>query len=303
MRPERRPRLGRAGRCRGFTLVELVVAIVIFGVMAATLTVFVRPAFEAYLAVRDRADLAAQAGHALARMQADVRAAVPNSIRTPAANCIEMLPTRGGGRYRRAADTVNDSAPGCASRASCSAPLDPTQATTVFDVLTPLNPVPAPGDFVVVDNQNPGDVYAGSNRAAIGAVAVPAAAYGRHRITVAATAFPAGYDGGRFVVVPASQRAVFYVCSGADGTLDANGNGRGTLVRLSSYGFNAAYPAACPATAGGAVLATLVRSCRFVYDPNQGATQQNGFVSLQLELARHGETASLVFGAHVLNTP
>ena len=234
--------------------------------MAATLTVFVRPAFEAYLAVRDRADLAAQAGHALARMQADVRAAVPNSIRTPAANCIEMLPTRGGGRYRRAADTVNDS---------------------------------APGDFVVVDNQNPGDVYAGSNRAAIGAVAVPAAAYGRHRITVAATAFPAGYDGGRFVVVPASQRAVFYVCSGADGTLDANGNGRGTLVRLSSYGFNAAYPAACPASAGGAVLATLVRSCRFVYDPNQ----QNRFVSLQHELARHGETASLVFGAHVLNTP
>ena len=198
----------------------------------------------------------------------------------------------GGGRYRRAADTVNDSAPGFAPGASCSAPLDPTQATTVFDVLTPLNPVPAPGDFVVVDNQNPGDVYAGSNRAAIGAVAVPAAAYGRHRITVAATAFPAGYDGGRFVVVPASQRAVFYVCSGADGTLDANGIGHGTLVRLS-----------CPATAGGAVLATLVRSCRFVYDPNQGATQQNGFVSLQLELARHGETASLVFGAHVLNTP
>ena len=260
------------------------------GVMAATLTVFVRPAFEAYLAVRDRADLAAQAGHALARMQADVRAAVPNSIRTPAANCIEMLPTRGGGRYRR---------PACL-RFDRDQPKRLGMRGNADDI---RGPVPAPGDFVVVDNQNPGDVYAGSNRAAIGAVAVPAAAYGRHRITVAATAFPAGYDGGRFVVVPASQRAVFYVCSGADGTLDANGNGRGTLVRLSSYGFNAAYPAACPATAGGAVLATLVRSCRFVYDPNQGATQQNGFVSLQLELARHGETASLVFGAHVLNTP
>jgi MSHA biogenesis protein MshO len=170
-------------------------------------------------------------------------------------------------------------------------------------VLTPLAALPVAGDFVVVDNQNPGDVYAGSNRAAISAVATPGAAFGAHRITVASTQFPLGYEGGRFVVVPAAQAAVFYVCSGADGTLDASGNGKGTLVRKANYGFSATYPAACPATTGAAVMATHVRSCRFIYDPNQGATQQNGFVSLQLELARNGETASLVFGAHVVNAP
>jgi MSHA biogenesis protein MshO len=119
---------------------------------------------------------------------------------------------------------------------------------------------------------------------------------------VASTAFPPGYQGGRFVVVAASQRAVFYTCSGADGTLDAEGNGRGTLYRRMNYGFDSSYPAACPA-AGGDVLVRNVRSCRFVYDPNQGATQQNGFVSMQLELARRGETASLVMGAHVSNVP
>ena len=79
--------------------------------------------------------------------------------------------------------------------------------------------------------------------------------------------------------------------------------GKGVLARLSGYGFNGAYPASCPAIAGAAVLATQVRSCRFIYDPNQGATQQSGFVSMQLELARDGEVVSLLLGTHVVNVP
>jgi MSHA biogenesis protein MshO len=278
---------------RGFTLVELVLVIVIGGIVAATLAVFLRPAFDTWLAVRVRGDLAHQAATALRLMRDDVRVAVPNSIRTPGSQCFELVPTSSGGRFRQADDTVN---PG-------SMPLDVTTTTTQFDVLSTLAATPAVGDWVVIDNQNPGDVYSGSNRAQVSAVSTPDPSLGQHRLTVAATQFPTGYAGARMVVVPNTQRALFYVCSGADGTLDASGNGRGTLVRLSNYGFNAAYPAACPSTAGGAVLATNVRSCRFVYDPNQGATQQNGFVSMQVELARDNETASLVIGAHVANVP
>jgi MSHA biogenesis protein MshO len=156
---------------------------------------------------------------------------------------------------------------------------------------------------VVVGNQNPGDVYAGSNRAAITGVATPLATQGRLRLSVAATAFPSGYDGGRFVVVPQAQQAVFYVCAGADDTLDAQGHGKGTLYRLAGYGFNAAAPAACPATGGAAVVATGVKRCRFVYDPSVGATQQNGHVAMELELAQAGEAATLVLGAQVPNAP
>jgi MSHA biogenesis protein MshO len=134
-------------------------------------------------------------------------------------------------------------------------------------------------------------------------MATPDARFGRLRLSVASTQFPSGYDGARFVVVPAAQRAVFYVCSGADGTLDGQGDGKGTLYRAMNYGFNAAYPSACPSTAGADVLATGVKSCRFVYDPNLGATQQSGFVAMQLELARSGEVASLLMGAHVRNVP
>ncbi|MEO7336086.1 MAG: type II secretion system protein [Caldimonas sp.] len=291
------------GTQRGFTLIELVAVILIGSVMAATLVVFFKPAVDGYLASRSRADLTDQADTALRRITRDVRMAVPNSIRTPGTQCFEVLPTSGGGRYRSGPDTVNDSAANCAAGTNCSASLDPAQATSVFDVLTPLGTLPGVGDWVVVGNQTPADVYGGVNRARITSVSTPAAAFGRHRLGIASIQFPLGYDGVRFTVVPAAQSAVFYVCSGADGSLDGNGNGKGTLFRLSSYGFNAAYPSTCPATASADVLATRVRSCAFVYDPNQGATQQSGFVSIDLELAHAGETAHLSMGVHVENGP
>ena len=286
-------RLEAARRCAGFTLVELVVAMVIFGIIGASVATFFVPAVAAWIDTRTRAELSDQADTALRRILGDVRVAVPNSIRSPNTTCFELVPTSAGGRLRKAADTVN---PG-------SMALDTSAASTGFDVLSPLSKLPSVGDWVVLDNQNPGDVYSGANRALITAISTPAASLGKHRIGVAATQFPLGYDGGRFVVVPNAQGAVFYVCNGADGSTNSTGDGKGTLYRLMNYGFNAAMPAACPSTVGAAVLATRIKSCRFVYDPNQGATQQNGFVSVQLELARSGESASLLLGAHVDNVP
>ncbi|MFD2452583.1 hypothetical protein [Ideonella paludis] len=46
-----------------------------------------------------------------------------------------------------------------------------------------------------------------------------------------------------------------------------------------------------------------VLRCNFVYDPNQGATQQSGFVWMEIEVARAGEKANLSMGAHVSNVP
>lgn len=274
-------------KSRGFTLVELVMVITITGIIAATVTIFLKPAIDSYFDTRRRADLTDMADTALRRMGQDIRRAVPNSIRLQSSTCFSLVPTVSGGRYRMAPDTVNDgpSLP-CAPSSTCSAPLSVAQATSVFDVLTPLPPGLVKGDWVVIGNQNTDDVYAGTNRAQIGGTpTMPRASDGLHRITVAAKQFPLGYDGGRFVMVANSEQVVYYRCSG------------GTLYR-SVTTFTAA---SC--LAGGSVVATDVENCTFVYDPNLGATQQSGFVWMRLELGRSGENVAMAHGVHVDNVP
>lgn len=289
-RSSTRPSPGRGGP-HGFTLVELIMVLVITTLIGGTIAVFLKPAIDAYADTRVRSSLSDQADTALRRMVRDIRQAVPNSIRAPASNCFELVPAITGGRYRMGPDA-----------AGSAAYVDPSQPTTSFDVLSTLNTVPAVGDWVVINNQNGNDVYAGSNRSAITAVSTPAATSGTARITMGAMQVSPGYGGGRFLVVANSQQSVFYVCDGADGTLDSQGNGKGTLYRLKRN-FVSAYPSACPSTAGGDVLATRVRSCNFVYTPNQGATQQSGFLWMLLAIARNSETATQSQGAHVTNVP
>jgi MSHA biogenesis protein MshO len=279
-------------RSRGFTLVELVMVITITGILAATLTIFLKPAIDSYFDTRRRADLTDMADTALRRMGQDIRRAVPNSIRSVSTSCFQLVPTIAGGRYRMASDTVNDTPTPlpCTPSGTCSAPLDTAQATTVFDALSPMATVPGINDWVVIDNQNASDVYNGTNRAQISAISAPArAGDGLHRITVSNTQFPNGYDGGRFVVVPNAEQTVFYSCVGS------------TLYRTSAA-FNANQAATCAASSG-AVVATDVAGCTFVYNPNQGATQQSGFVWMRLELSRAGESAALAAGVHVDNVP
>jgi MSHA biogenesis protein MshO len=289
-------------RPHGFTLVEMIVVMVVAGVLAATLTVFLRPAIDGYIGTRERATLQDELENSLATMVREVRRAVPNSVRTPGNQCFELLPSSGGGRYRMGPDTVNDSGVGCTPGASCSAWVDTGTLTTTFDAISTSGTPAAVGDAVVINNQNGNDVYEGLDRSRVSAVSTPAAAFGVARLSIDAMQVSPGYDGGRYYLVPAAQQAVFYSCVGADGTLDAQGNGRGQLLRLSGYGYNAGTPTSCPAS-GGVVVASGVRSCNFVHDPNQGATQQSGFVWIELELARHGESAHLGMGAHVPNAP
>lgn len=278
---------------RGFTLVELVLVIMITGILAATLTVFLKPTVDGYFDTRRRADLTDMADTALRRIARDVRSAVPNSVRQVSETCIQLVPTIAGGRYRMAFDRVNDTA-GCTPSATCSAPLDVTRATTVFDSLSPMTTIPAVGDWVVIYNAPADAVYDGTtNRGQISvAPTVPTrSGDGLHRITIGSTQFPSAYDGGRFVVVPNAERTLIYSCTG------------NTLYRKATANFAKADAAACTAAADGAIVATDIESCEFVYNPNAGATQQSGFVWMRIELKRAGESVALAHGVHVDNVP
>jgi MSHA biogenesis protein MshO len=283
-------------RQRGFSLVELVLVMTILGVIGAMATIFFKPAMDAFFATTRRAAILDMADTALRKIGRDVRVAVPNSLRIPSSQCFELVPTSTGGRYRMAVDTVN----------AGSVALDIDAPVTTFDVLSPMTTMPVANDWVVINNQYVNDVYAGVNASQIilGGVTTPASAAGLSRLTVNAIQFPTGYTGGRFSVVPGNglNPALFYVCSGADGSLDSSGNGKGTLYRLARP-FVAAYPTSCPATAGAAVVASNVTSCNFIYDASQDGTQQSALLWMQLKITQGNESADLVYGVHVDNVP
>jgi MSHA biogenesis protein MshO len=281
-------------RQRGFTLVELIIVMVLVGVIAGILVLQIRPAMQSYLSIRQRANLTSQADSALRRIIAEVHAAVPNSLRYTFASqqsqCIEFVPTKDGGRFRMAPDSAKG---GNVLQTNGA-------ATTAFDTLTDLDGSVGTDDLVVVGNVNRDDAYDAGKIGVIGSVAGPTPDVARNTITLkTATTFPAGYEGGRFVVVPANERAVTYTCTNP-GT-DANGTGTGVIYRVTSYTPSTTPWKICPT--GPAILVAKVSDCSILYHESQGVTQQSGYMQLRLGLSEGGESARLTMGAHVENTP
>jgi MSHA biogenesis protein MshO len=196
-----------------------------------------------------------------------------------------------------AADAAHPSTPGNALTRDGSA--------QTVDTLTALDPG-YKDDFLFIGNVNGNDVYNPANSWQIGSI-VPAAATTQDQYTIAlntitlktAATLPAGYEGGRFVVIPKLERAVTYTCSNAG--LDSNGTGVGVIYRVTGYTPSTTPATTCPT--GPAILVAKVSDCGFLYHENQGATQQSGYLQQRLGLAEGGETARLTMGAHVENTP
>jgi MSHA biogenesis protein MshO len=292
---------------RGVTLIELVVAIVIVGIIGAVVVFFINPLRQS-TDIALRAELTDIANNALQRIGRDVKLALPNSVRVAAvgdSRFVEFLAVRTAGRYRAdgggAAAGTNcpddDPALPVPGNDQLSFDLD----DTCFKTIGKLAEAVVPGsDQLVLSNygfadQNAYQTAAVLNRAMI--TAFDASEPGRDRIQFASTTFQRGLHdspGKRFFVV---SGPVTYECDMATGR----------ILRHSGYAITAAQPTGF---AGGALIAEHVRSgtgCAFVYD-TIGIGPQLGLLTLRITLQRAlfggaNETVSLYHAVHVNNTP
>ena len=278
---------------RGFTLVEAIVVIVITGIIAAGVALFIRAPVEGYVDSVARAELTDAADTALRRLSREVRGALPNSLRAGTAQCFEFLPTIGGGRYRVAQ-----------SSAATGDILDFSQSDPTFDVLAQSGLPPTGGygsSSVVIYNLGiPGaDAYNAADR---NRVAINAGASGAASIALAtANQFPFRSPGNRFQVI--QNASVVYSCAG--GAL------RRSTRALSGTGALAPL-AACPAagTVGETILVGNVDCAQtsFAYTAAVSpAAQRNGILAVTLVLTQPGargpETISLYQEVQLDNTP
>lgn len=266
----------------GFTLVELVMVIVILGVIGSMVSVFMKGPIDAYFASARRAALTDVADTTLRRMTRDIHRALPNSLRTPGAQCVEFIPTKTGGRYRTTEIAAGD-----------NTSLDFSVVDTTFHMLGSNDALPANQRIVVNDRivvYNLGiagaDAYTNDNTAIVAAIVDGV----ETSITLnPGRQFPLPSPNNRFHVVPAAEPVVGYVCSGGN-------------LRRYTHVLPYAVPAACPTPAGtDPILASNVSSCSFDY--NGSDLQRNALIRMTLGLTDSDETVTLQHEVHISNTP
>jgi MSHA biogenesis protein MshO len=288
-------------RQRGFTLVEAVFVIVVTGIIAAIVAVFVRLPVQGYMDAKVRAELSDAADTTLRRMGRDIRLALPNSVRTTTIggiSYVEFLLTKTGGRYLAEEDSP-----------SAGSILSFTDSAGV--IFTVVGPMPAgaqaivQNDFVVVYNlgpgQDPADAYNGSNIARVAGVDTVSNTITLQANPFASQATKMTSPGRRFNIV---TTPVTYACDPA----------AGTLTRYWGYAIQQAQPdsvAAAPLSGapGRALLATGVTGCTFSYDQVAGnlSNQRSGLIGLGLTLtapaSANSGAVTLFQQVHVDNTP
>lgn len=288
-----KPRIRQAG----FTLIEAIMVIVITGIVAGMVAVFIKGAIDSYFDTVRRAELTDAADISLRRLAREIRLALPNSLRvdcaTDSARCyIEFIPTTDGGRYRDAGDG-----------SSSGNILDFTDSSkTSFDVLGPATV--AAGNFIVVYNLGPGyapaDAYSGGNRATV----APAYA-GGSPVILASNPFatqnpPLPSPNSRFHVVP-STGPVTYVCP--QGTA-------GQVLRYTNYRTAGAWTTQ-PTSIAAAPLSSVTpgavvnnATCVVSYTP--AVLQRLGLLFIQLMVtdgAATPESIRVFQQIHVDNSP
>jgi MSHA biogenesis protein MshO len=257
--------------CRGFSLIEMIIAITVLGILSASTAVFLRGPIASYFDTERRADMADSGELAMAKLSQEISGAVPNSVRiAPVASggfYLEFLPVISEGRYRIAGpgNILNFGVP-----------------NTVFDALcaAPAVPCPSPGNWVVVNNHLPtANVWTGNSRAAFTSIAGSA-------ITHASQSFLLDAPDHRFQI---AGNPVTYFCNSA----------AGTLTRYSGYAISPVQPQ--PPAGVPVTLAARISACNATFSP--GNLRHAGVVALSLTFNNAGDMLSLYHAIRIEPMP
>lgn len=307
----------------GFTLIEMVIAITVLGIVSVTIGVFIVPAINSHRDLQRRAELVEAAEGALRRISRDIRIALPNSVRVTNALAvgsgfaIELIPTADGARY------CTPGTADCGATDPDPRVLSIGSGDAIFDVLgcfhnTAFAPAVLPGATtayrLAVGSADSGIYTALGASAAIspagntvtislfpntgtlscGSVSGTPDSFNRHRVTLttAAHTFTTASPRQRVFVVEDALAPVTYICNFA----------AGTLTRYAGYkmGGGEYSTAAQPTDPGAAPLSAatgrqVVRNVSACSAASTEATVQvSAVVTLSLALTDTGETVQLL---------
>lgn len=272
----------------GFTLVEAVMVIVLTGILAAIVSVFIVPPVQAYLSTAARVNLVDQADTALRRIGRDLAIALPNSTRVVPVTglTLELIPTTGAARY--ATEGAGQLQFGVTDTSFDL--VGPALALGIAQQLVFYNLGPDVPDANAYAANGSAAEQASSNRRTATNAAGPAST-----LTLSSTAgLPVGLFAPPYRVYAVSS-PVSYRCD-----LTAQ-----TLTRYQGYGFLANQPDP-PMTGSASILAKGVTACRFSYEAAAVAARA-ALITLQLTLTTNTvggpETVSLYHALHVDNLP
>lgn len=279
---------------KGFTLVELVIVIVISGILATVVGPIVMGTFTNYTNTSRRVAIVDAAEASMRQITRDVRDAIPNTLRTNG-TVIELMPIRGGGRYRYS-DTASD-----------NTALTPGALDSQFRMLGNMTSLPT-SPRVVVYNTGATQFYLAATSGGFGIITptsttvsltdtINAASDDEDTLSLS-TAFQfdmvgSGSPAKRFYI---ATSPVTYHCD----------TGLGSIVRYEGYSTSIAQPinrgaAPLSSATSSAVLVNNVSACSFSY--TTGSNSRAGLLVMEMTITIDGEFINLLHQVHLGNAP
>jgi len=276
-------------RQSGYTLIELVVVISLSAIVMGFMAMFLAAPVHAYFAQERRTDLTDSANNAMRSVEADIRSALPESVRVLSLGAdwaVEMLAAEGMARYNPG------TAPGDLNIGA------PSNSFTTRGFLAPLGFLP-PNTFLVVNNGAGGDAYSPLSTGRTPQAGMTIEVKGPPdaqtiEFTPAMT----------FVTPPSPTNRIYYVrqpisyiCNIAAGTLTKFWNYTTDPLQIN----RATQAQLLGAGASMSIVARNLASCDFRVTPS--AANFGGIVRMRMNFVRDSETVRVFDQAQVENRP